>query len=239
MNKKIATSIFLALSILTLSGCVYYHLLKLKWQMEKFEDNFNLEDKKGLTIIFKNPVLTKEDIKWLMNNGPTSIVDDPLKQNSWLYILTKKKNPDVTEEKNYDIDIQMGFNHDMLVEATLPKRFLENLSKEMLVEIFKSMGKSKVDKKKKQAGSVMKGKNKGIPTINDVLYTLGEPHEKKEENEIIELRYIYNLKSPENNSILNPFDLIFDFKINKKDKYIRTSSIDVNGLKMTMKFELQ
>ena len=207
--------------------------------MENFEDNFNLEDKKGLTIIFKNPVLTKEDIKWLMNNEPTMIVDNQLSQNSWLYILTKKESADIKEDKNYDIDILMGFNDDLLKEATLPKRFLENLSKEMLAKMFKSIGKSKVDKKKKQAGTVMKGKKKGIPTIYDVLYTLGEPFERVNENEIIKLKYIYNLKIPDNNATLKPFNLIFDFDINKEDKVLRRSSIDVNGLKMTMKFELE
>lgn len=205
--------------------------------MKDFEENFLLEDKKGLTIVFKNPVLTKHDIKWLMNNEPTRILDDPLKQNSWLYILTKKTEPGVKEVKNYDIDIQMEFNDDMLKETTLPKRFLENLSKEILAEMFKSMGKSKVDRKKKQAGSVMKGKKKGIPTIYDVLYTLGDPQQRIDGNEIIKLRYIYILKMPDNNDELKPFNLIFDFEINKQDKVLNRSSIDLNGLTMSMKFE--
>ena len=236
MNKKFTLTAFLFLSITLLSGCVYYRLLKLKWQLESFEENFELEDKKGLTIIFKNPVLTKDDIIWLMNNKPTSNLGDHQNQNTWLYILTKKTNPDVSETKNYDIDILMEFNDDKLKEATLPKRFLENLSKEMLAKMFRSIGKSKIDEKKKQADSLFKGSEKGIPTIHDILYTLGEPFKKKYEQKKMKLRYIYNLKRYDNNVDLQPFDLIFDFVLNNNDKVLQSSSLDVNGLRLSMEF---
>ena len=147
MNKrKYSVCLILLLITTLLSGCVYYRLLKLKRQFENFEDNFELEDKKGLTLVFKNPILFKDDIKWLLNNEPTKILDEAESQNSWIYILTKKKKEGVVEEKNYDIDIMMEFENDKRKETTLPERFLENLSKEMRAKMFKSMGKAKVDK---------------------------------------------------------------------------------------------
>lgn len=231
-------SIYLILLIITtlLSGCVYYRLLKLKRQFEHFEDNFELEDKKGLTLVFKNPILYKKDIKWLLNNEPTKVLDE--NGNSWLYILTKKNVDGIKEEKNYDIDIMMDFEKDKLKEFTLPKRFLENLSKEMLAKMFKSMGKSKVNKSEKKADTTMQGKKEGLPTIYDVLFTLGEPYEKQEEKETTKLKYIYTVKKPENGSELKPFSLIFDFDINNKDKVIRKSVVNINGLKMSIKFEV-
>jgi len=232
-------SIYLILLIITtlLSGCVYYRLLKLKRQFEHFEDNFELEDKKGLTLVFKNPILYKKDIKWLLNNEPTKVLDE--NGNSWLYILTKKNVDGIKEEKNYDIDIMTDFEKDKLKEFTLPKRFLENLSKEMLTKMFKSMGKSKVNKSEKKAGTTMQGKKEGLPTIYDVLYTLGEPYEKQEEKETTKLKYIYTVKKPENGSELKPFSLIFDFDINNKDKVIRKSVVNVNGLKMVIDFVVE
>ncbi len=232
-------SIYLILLIITtlLSGCVYYRLLKLKRQFENFEDNFELEDKKGLTLVFKNPILYKKDIKWLLNNEPTKVLDE--NGNSWLYILTKKNVDGIKEEKNYDIDIMTDFEKDKLKEFTLPKRFLENLSKEMLAKMFKSMGKSKVNKSEKKAGTTMQGKKEGLPTIYDVLYTLGEPYEKQEEKETTKLKYIYTVKKPENGSELKPFSLIFDFDINNQDKVIRKSDVNINGLRMSIDFAVE
>ena len=232
-------SIYLILLIITtlLSGCVYYRLLKLKRQFENFEDNFELEDKKGLTLVFKNPILYKKDIKWLLNNEPTKVLDE--NGNNWLYILTKKNVDGIKEEKNYDIDIMTDFEKDKLKEFTLPKRFLENLSKEMLAKMFKSMGKSDVNKSEKKASTTMQGKKEGLPTIYDVLYTLGEPYEKQEEKETTKLKYIYTVKKPENGSELKPFNLIFDFDIKNKDKVIRKSVVNINGLKMAIDFVVE
>ena len=240
MNKRKYTVCLILLLLTTLlSGCVYYRLLKLKRQFENFENNFELEDKKGLTLVFKNPILKKDDIKWLLNNEPTKILDDSEEQNSWIYILTKKNNEGVTEEKNYDIDIMMDFENDKLKETTLPERFLENLSKEMLAKMFKSMGKSDVNKSEKKADTTMQGKKEGLPTIYDVLYTLGEPFEKKEDKELTELMYIFTVKQPENGAELKPFDLIFDFDINNKDKVLRKSDVNINGLKMSINFVVE
>jgi hypothetical protein len=239
LNRKYSICLILFIITTLLSGCVYYRLLKLKRQFENFEDNFELEDKKGLTLVFKNPILYKNDIKWLLNNEPTKILDETDSQNSWIYILTKKYKEGVVEEKNYDIDIMMEFENDKLKETTLPERFLENLSKEMLAKMFKSMGKSKVDKSEKKAGTTMQGKKEGLPTIYDVLYTLGEPYENHEEKETTKLKYLYTVKKPENGSLLKPFNLIFDFDINNKDKVLRKSDVNVNGLKMSINFVVE
>ncbi|NIP39859.1 MAG: hypothetical protein GWM89_12590 [Candidatus Dadabacteria bacterium] len=238
-NKKLSVCLILLLITTLLSGCVYYRLLKLKHQFENFEENFELEDKKGLTIIFKNPILYKDDIKWLLNNEPTKILDETGEQNSWVYILTKKNKEGVVEEKNYDIDIAMEFEGKKLKEVTLPERFLENLSKEMLARMLKSMGRSKVDKSKKKAGTTMGGKKEGLPTIYDVLHTLGQPYENHERKEITKLKYFYTAKKPENGSELKPFDLIFDFDVSSQDKVLRKSDVNINGLKMSINFVVE
>ncbi len=238
-NKKFSVCVILLLITTLLSGCVYYRLLKLKRQFENFEDNFELEDKKGLTLVFKNPILYKKDIKWLLNNKPTKILDETGEQNSWVYILTKKNKEGVVEEKSYDIDIQMEFEAGKLKETTLPVRFLENLSKEMLAKMFKSMGKSTVDKSEKKAGTTMEGKKEGLPTIYDVLYTLGEPYENKEDKELTELKYFYTVKEPENGGELKPFDLIFDFDVSNEDQVLRKSDVNINGLKMSINFVVE
>ena len=62
MNNKKLLVITLILIATFISGCVYYRLLKFKWQLEKFEENFELQDKKGLTLVFLNPILLKKDI---------------------------------------------------------------------------------------------------------------------------------------------------------------------------------
>ncbi len=239
LNRKYTVCIILLLITTLLTGCVYYRLLKLKRQFENFEDNFELEDKKGLTLVFKNPILYKNDIKWLLNNEPTKILDASGEQNTWIYILTKKNPEGVNEEKNYDIDILMEFENEKLKEATLPERFLENLSKEMLARMFKSMGKSKVDKSEKKAGTTMEGKKEGLPTIYDVLYTLGQPYENHEGKETTELKYLFTVEKPENGAELKPFNLIFDFDVNNKDKVLRKSDVNINGLKMSINFVVE
>jgi len=101
------------------------------------------------------------------------------------------------------------------------------------------MGKSKVDKSEKKADTTMQGKKEGLPTIYDVLYTLGEPFEKKEHEEKTELKYFFTVKKPENGAELKPFDLIFDFDINNEDKVLRNSEVNINGLRMSINFVVE
>lgn len=48
-------------------------MIKVKNQLNDFETNFDLNDERGLTLVFLNPVLLTNDVIWLMKGGPVSV----------------------------------------------------------------------------------------------------------------------------------------------------------------------
>ncbi len=228
--------IVMTIVILSVTSCVFVRLLKVKNQLNDFGGNFEISDKRGLTLIFLNPVLQSDDIEWLMKNEPNStkqVADGTL----WQYVLEKQYQDTKEENENYDIPVTMLIQNQKLVEISFPERFLENLSIPLLKKMFESMGNANVSKLRKKASSNFTGKDGyEIPTKINVLNTLGKPFEStvREQNDIY--NYIYKLKKPTNSNNYEELVLRLIFTINRSNERLIDSTGRIRGLEFTINF---
>jgi hypothetical protein len=232
LGKKI--SIIFLLFIVSSTGCVYLRLLKVKRQLNDFENNFELNDQNGLKFVFKNPVLLSDDIIWLMKNDPLSRGQYE-NGEIWVYVLEKQYLDENTDKVNYDIPILFYVHDDKLVEMTFPERFLKNLSKPLLIKMLGSMGKSSISKSTRTAGTEFKGSNSDeIPKKRYIISVLGKPY-KDETTEHTEMfTYLYNLKKNDLAEEDDQFDLKMTFYFGDDNDSLEKAEYTFNGLTMSL-----
>ncbi|MDA2918609.1 hypothetical protein MYX76_03785 [Desulfobacterota bacterium AH_259_B03_O07] len=237
LKQKIIYILFVFLVSSTL-GCVYLRLFQVKRQLNDFENNFRLNDESGLTLVFKNPVLLDKDVIWLM-------ISEPLAREKkddgelWEYILEKQYVDSKDEEENYDIPIRMFFQNDKLVEITFPKRFLENLSKPLLIKMLSSIGEANISKFDKRADSIFKGNLPSeIPKKKYVVNVLGKPYINENTQYKSRFRYLYHLKQPQNKARTDGFKMESIFTFRNNDEGLENAEFCVRGLKMSLDFQI-
>lgn len=234
--KRILASILLIAVILPLASCVFMRLYKVQNQLKSFEENFELSDEGGLTLVFLNPVLKSDDMIWLMKNGPYSIKETD-RGESWTYVFEKQYLLSNDENDEYDIPILMVMREDMLTEITFPERFLKNLSIPLLKTMFSSMGDADISKLKKSANSEFKGNNPDeIPKMENIIETLGQPYDSEPSDKSTKLTYLYYLKNDGPATGSNDFEFKTEFTFSKDDKALQKATGKIRGLSMSLDF---
>ena len=232
LDKKI--SIILLIFIVLSTGCVYLRLLKVKRQLNDFENNFELNDQNGLKFVFKNPVLLSDDIIWLMKHDPLSR-EQSENGEIWVYVLEKQYSDDNADEVNYDIPILFYMRDDKLVEMTFPERFLKNLSKPLLIKMLGSMGKSSISKSTRSAGTEFKGSNSDeIPKKRYIISVLGKPYRDETTDHTETLTYLYNLKKSDVAIEDDQFELKMTFTFGDGNDSLEKAEYTFNGLTMSL-----
>lgn len=232
LDKKI--SIIFLLFIVSSTGCVYLRLLKVKRQLNDFENNFELNDQNGLKFVFKNPVLLSGDIIWLMKNDPLSR-EQAENGEIWVYVLEKQYLDENTDKVNYDIPILFYVRDDKLIEMTFPERFIKNLSKPLLIKMLGSMGKSEISKSTRSAGTEFKGSNSDeIPKKRYIISVLGKPYEDETTDDTQTFTYLYNLKKSDMAKEDDQFDLKMRFSFGDDNDSLEKAEYNFNGLTMSL-----
>jgi hypothetical protein len=233
LDKKI--SIIFLLFIVSSTGCVYLRLLKVKRQLNDFENNFELNHQNGLKFVFKNPVLLSDDIIWLMKNDPLSR-EQTGNGETWVYVLEKQYLDDNTDKVNYDIPIRFYVRDDKLVEMIFPERFLKNLSKPLLIKLLGSMGKSEISKSARSAGTEFKGSNPDeIPKKRYIISVLGKPYKDEITDHTQTFTYLYNLKKSDMAKEDDQFDLKMTFSFGDDNDSLEKAEYNFNGLSMSLR----
>ena len=237
MNLVRKSQLILLIFILLLtSGCVLVRMLKVKSQLNDFDENFDLHDQRGLTLVFKNPVLGSEDIEWLMKGGPSENKKIE-KGELWTYVFEKEYLDTKDEEGDYDIPVVMVMEYGKLAEISFPERFLKNLSIPLLKKMFASMGNADVSKLRKSASSKFQGESAEIPTADNVMETLGRPYTLKTSGEESTLTYLYYLKKPEGYKGKKNFKLDMEFTVKNEDKSLTQAKGTIRGIEIALDFE--
>ena len=238
---KTKNSIFLYLALFTslvmLSGCIFVRMLNVKDQLNDFDTNFDLNDEKGLTLVFKNPVLLSDDVIWLMKGSPGSVklIEE---SEQWTYVFQKQHTTSQEEGDEYDIPIVMVMEEDKLTEITFPERFLKNLSVPVLKKMLSSMGNADVSKFKRSASSKYVGEDTtGIPTSDNVMETLGEPYELEVGDEKSQLSYLYYLEDATGNADRDNLNLELWFVADNDDKSLKSVGGKIRGIKLYLDFD--
>jgi len=234
--RRLSLLLTSATIILLIAGCVYSRLYTFQRQLNNFESNFELNDNRGLTLVFKNPVLESGDIVWLMKNEPTSKAE--LEEGElWTYVFEKQYLVSNDEGDEYDIPIMMVMNGEMLTEITFPKRFLKDLSIPLLKKMFSSMGDADINKLSKSAKSKFEGESKDeIPRMRNIIDTLGEPYYIEESEDTSTFTYLYYLVSGSADEDREYFEFKTEFKFDKEDETLQKATGVIRGMSMSLDF---
>ncbi len=212
-------------------------MLNVKDQLNDFETNFDLNDERGLTLVFKNPVLLSDDVIWLMKGSPVSVKPEE-KGQLWTYVFQKQHTTSQEEGDEYDIPILMVMEDDKLTEVTFPERFLENLSIPLLKKMLASMGNADISKLRKSASSKYTGEDPAeIPTSDNVMETLGEPYEVENLGENSKLSYLYYLEDAQGNANKDNLNFELWFVAGNDDKALKRVGGKIRGIKLSMDFQ--
>ncbi|MEQ9618308.1 MAG: hypothetical protein RIG61_03930 [Deltaproteobacteria bacterium] len=234
--RRILASVLLVAIILPIMSCVFLRLHKVQNQLKSFEENFELNDEGGLTLVFLNPVLKSDDMVWLMKNGPYSVKEKE-REELWTYVFEKQYLLSNDENGEYDIPVLMVMREDMVAEITFPERFLKNLSIPLLKRMFSSMGDADISKLKKSASSEFKGDNPDeIPKMENIVETLGQPYDTEQSDKSTKFTYLYYLKSDVPVSGSNDFEFKTEFVFSKDDKALQKATGTIRGLSMSLDF---
>lgn len=231
-NRKFYLTILLIL-IVGLTGCVYLRFLKVKHQLEDFEENFSIDDAGGLTLIFKNPVLEDGDIVWLMSSEPdrNSNEDD---RKVLTYILEKRYLRVRNEKKNYDIPVKFIIEEDRLSQVKLPERFLKYFSKSLFRNLLNSFAKADIKKLSKEArSSVGKSDDYKLPGTREIMTVLGKPYfSKKTDSQLIYIyKYYINKEGPDDRPGVR-----FEYYFDENGEILRSVKSNIKGMDVYIDF---
>ena len=232
LRSKIKFIILAFFLIGHVTGCMYLRFLKVKSQMTNFNKNFKITEKNGLSLIFLNPVLKKEDIAWLMGTEPT-VKESEGNSTIWIYEI-KKRYRGITTEKEFDITLRSNFENNRLTAFTLPERFTQYLPKSIFEKFFQTFGKAKISKEDKLVSSKYEGADKSeIPSMREILAVLGTPYYNRVRGNERTFVYRYKILSPDTNKKLG-VRIIYNF--NKKTRLLKSVEANIKGLKILVEF---
>jgi hypothetical protein len=194
----LALRILLACSLaLLLTGCFWTRLLAVKNQLGEFERYVRVDDQGGLALEFLKPVLYSSDVHALFDADPT-VRSTNGNRVSWRWTF-EKLTPTNTTTPEFSISFSTIFENDKLCRLTIPDRFKTIMSKETILAMARSVGKGKVDQKKRALDSDLgegdlKDEMEPISKAQ-MLDLLGPPWSAQESKGVTTLFYEYLLKS--------------------------------------------
>jgi hypothetical protein len=226
--------------LLTLNGCIFLRLLKVKRQMKDFDRYFQVEDQNELSLTFLEPVMLMKDINWLAKAKPT------IQTNSgpyalWQYIFEKQLLGNTREEGDFDISQTLFFEDGKLYKAAYPQKLTSIIKREFVTTSLRSVGKGSVNKQQRSLSSTWdKQKNPEsfkIPTRQDVETVLGKPYSiMKPSGSELTFYYRYALRPNPTEKLDKPRRVRLWFTFNLPDGTLRTFKVKFSGLTMKIKF---
>jgi hypothetical protein len=169
--------LLLALALAT-SGCVYLRLLQLKNQLADFEKNFRVTTTTGVTVECLKPLLQPGDVRWL-GVEPEEVFPRGNENESWKVRWLKEAPPNANETLLYDVELAADFSDEKLARVTIPERYFAFFPKELFVNLLRSTGAAKIDRKAREA-EVTQSTPAGapppqLPNLRSIAEMLGAP----------------------------------------------------------------
>jgi len=192
LRSVILPSLIIVFVLLQLSGCVYLRLLELKNQFKDFDEYIEISSDQSFSLIFKEPVLRKEDIRDLSKLNPTKIITTN-EGEEWVYRFVKQDNNELSVKSNpVTLVFRFKFNHrGKLEQWYFPDTFLAIVPAEFLEASLRSLGSATIFKLSRQlkADVTQIKTSSKPPNQNTVQQVLGQPHQIVDKNNI--QRYLY------------------------------------------------
>lgn len=180
------------------SGCVYFRLLQLKFQLEHFDDNFTATTKDGVTIECLHPLLLSDDLRFLGIDPKSAKLQGEVTQ--WHVRWLKDEPPHVEEKVLHDVELFIDLKDDKLQSLHIPERYFEFFPKELFIDLLRSTGQASIDKLSHKAevhaGQEMSQTLATLPSLHSVEDLLGVPTERIQEGTTVRCRYRYRTETP-------------------------------------------
>jgi len=169
--------------VFSLTGCVWLRLLALKYQLEKFDENFATEISDHFTLVFKNPVLLSGDFVELAHLQPT--LRTPTHTGSRWVQAFHKIDAEGKLQPGVDFFFTLDFDkEDYLTKWDFSRIFMVMVPAQFFEDSIRSLAKGKVDEASHKFRVDPKDRAKITtkpPTLQELTSVLGEPLEITQE----------------------------------------------------------
>lgn len=210
--KRIIQALTLALVLSLLSGCVYLRLLKFKNQLHDFDEHVLVELNDGLSLRFPDPVVRDSDFLFITESQPSRIrtVDPAANAQEWDWRFEKKI--ETGDSEPFSIVFTTRFEDGLLTQISFDEKLLEAIPEDVIVELFRCLGKARINKLRKSATAAMSRESLDdidLPSISDISTVMGQPTTKKKREKGGFWRYVFNFYNPKNQDLSGQFAIVF------------------------------
>jgi len=178
MFSRSARALFLIALFLCLglSGCIYLRLLKVKGQLKRFDDYFELAEQEEMFLVFREPVLYSEDVVKLMESPPTYRIEHG-RVLALSYVLEKQYQLERDEEGRFDIQVGFVFRDNKLNQMVIDHKIFSFFPKGSFANALKALGGGTVDQRKRELTSKFESYTNQEPlTVSKIESLLGVPY---------------------------------------------------------------
>lgn len=212
--KPLARGAVLFAVLLCVSGCVYLRLLRFKNQLRDFDEHVEVSDASGLSLLFREPVLEDGDFVFITDSQPTertALSEEPPVE-LWSWRFEKERAEGDASGRGFSTVFGTVFEDGMLTEIAFDPSLLAAVPSDLLVALFRSMGRAKVNKIRRSATSGLSGERLDgltLPTLRRIDDIMGPPTRLEEDEDGATWRYTFNFFNPVNGKRAGEFEMAF------------------------------
>ena len=205
--SRVAVGIVLALSALSLSGCLVSRVQTVQQQACEFDENFRVSVSDGMNITFLNPVLLYDDVAFFAGLAPQL---EHLSGNRYRASYTIRK---VGGADGFDIPINLVFvkqEDDLkLSQASWQDPFMESLNDAEMLQAAADVCNTSLSSWSTRVDFPIPEFDRSIiPTREQVIELAGKPSVLS--NEGAELQYHFVLEGAYNDELAGSINLVYD-----------------------------
>ncbi len=217
------------------SGCSYYNrLLTLKDHLYNPDKYIELHDGKQYSLVFKNPVMLKDDIYKLTGIQPASRMKKG-DISCWKYIASLLNSTGIIQSEKYNVSAKAFFHDSKLKSILLPRQLSRAISRNLIWKILCTIKNGNINIFRKtfilnfKISNLPKGEI--LPSIHKVIQLSGPPTIKVDDYHII-----YKHRPHEKNVLIGNKNTLVEYWFTKNDKLLKKAVASGNGFRGVIQF---
>ncbi len=185
--------VLMMVGVVALSGCVYLRLLQFKKQFRDFHENFEFSSDGHYSLIIKNPLLSGDDVDFVMKAAPTRVdsLDGKILSRQYAFHIEGRSDGDGTL-----LEYDLHFERELFREMHFPSEFSDLFLEDALIALLTSLGEAETNRKTESLRAEVRQERirQLMPDKRRVLEVLGNPSDQwRERDGLDRLLYRYNL----------------------------------------------
>ena len=190
------TLALLVIGVVATSGCVYWRLLKFKNQFADFHENFEFLSGARYSLIIKHPVLSGDDVDYVMKAAPSRADSLDGLCTGRIYDFVREGGSGPGGLLSYEL----RFREDRFTEMRFPAEFSELFPGDGLRALITSLGEAELDRDERSLRARTREERirEIMPDRRRVIEALGSPTARWTEKDGRErIFYRYLLETPD------------------------------------------